>query len=69
MVGSSIKCAFCTKKLSIIESSLTCRCGQSFCLKHRDMIEHNCSFDIRKFQTDLLRQNNIPIIAEKIAKI
>lgn len=42
------RCEFegCKKKLML--TSITCKCGKTFCNLHRYMEEHNCDFDIKK---------------------
>lgn len=39
-----MKCAAqeCSKRLSIVERELTCRCGQRFCAQHRCYTQHAC---------------------------
>ena len=43
------RCAFChdgskcKKKLSLVDLSIKCRCGKSFCSIHRNMSDHFCT--------------------------
>ncbi len=40
------KCAFCNKKISIVDSlSSTCKCGKVYCLKHRLPENHECNYN------------------------
>ena len=36
----------CKKKLSLTDYS--CKCGKTFCSKHRPAVSHNCSYDWKK---------------------
>jgi hypothetical protein len=49
------KCGQCKKKLNLVESTIKCRCGFSFCTKHRDFQKHECSFDFKEYETGKLR--------------
>jgi hypothetical protein len=38
------QCSFegCNKSLKFVDLAIKCRCEQSFCRKHRDVIAHKC---------------------------
>jgi len=43
------KCECCSKRLKLLEMSVgKCKCGKTFCKKHRDSFAHECSFDYKK---------------------
>ena len=45
--GSMCEC--CSKRLKLLEMSVgKCKCGKTFCKKHRDSFAHECSFDFKK---------------------
>lgn len=62
-----MKCAFknCKKKLGHI--SFECKCGKTFCSKHR--ISHNCDYDYQKQNKEKLIKENPLIECKKIDKI
>tara|TARA_B100001250_G_C19183328_1_gene521925 strand:- start:197 stop:406 length:210 start_codon:yes stop_codon:yes gene_type:complete len=43
-------CSFdcCSKKLKIIDISIKCKCGNSYCERHRHPENHNCTYDYKK---------------------
>ncbi len=45
-----MRCSFdeCKKKLSNVEKTIKCVCGNSFCSKHRMPECHKCSYDYTK---------------------
>ena len=47
-----MRCKFpsCKKKLSLVESSMACRCKLHFCAKHRLPSTHQCSIDYQSLQ-------------------
>ena len=42
------RCLFCNKKLKLI--SYSCKCGGSFCPKHRYTHTHNCPSQDKKIE-------------------
>jgi AN1-type zinc finger protein 4 len=56
----------CKKKLLI---EIDCRCGQTFCLKHRHPDSHNCTYDYKIEWKKKLEKENPVIITPKIEKI
>lgn len=63
------KCCFndCSKKLGILP--FQCRCSLEFCVKHRMPENHNCKFDYKTFEKDILEKKNKGVKYEKIDKI
>ena len=63
------KCAFCKKKLSLI--NFDCKCHKVFCATHRYPESHNCVCieEIKKDQIEKLRKNNLSCVSEKINKL
>ena len=63
------RCLFCNKKLKLI--SYSCKCGGSFCTKHRYTHTHNCpSLDKKIEESKEILKNNNPIINHvKVDKI
>ena len=51
------KCPICSKKIGML--GIECRCGESFCSKHRHPEDHNCSFDFKKHDRNVLKENSV----------
>ncbi len=64
---NNIQCSICNKKLKI--TSIKCKCNNYFCKKHKDEKLHNCTFEYKKNNINLLEKNMPIIISEKINKI
>ena len=60
-------CLICNKKLKI--TAIKCKCNNFFCKNHKNENIHNCIFDYKKFNKDLLEKNMPIVISEKIKKI
>lgn len=60
------KCFFCKKKSHFL---CECRCGKKFCVNHRLPEKHNCTFDYREYEKNIIRLNNPKVVSEKITKI
>ena len=63
------RCSFCNKKIKLI--SYSCKCGGSFCPKHRYTHTHNCkSLNNKKDECKKILKNNNPVINHsKVIKI
>ena len=61
------RCPICNKKLSLMD--YTCRCGNSYCIKHRMPEDHQCVFDFQKLGKDILDKKNPQVVADKLVKI
>lgn len=51
------KCRTCSKKVGLF--GIECRCGHLFCSKHRHPEDHECSFDFKNHDKDILKNNVI----------
>lgn len=47
-------CKGCKKKLSLVESSILCKCKGVFCSTHRDPKYHNCQYNYKNDDPDKL---------------
>ena len=61
------RCKQCKKKLRLL--SFTCKCGKTFCLKHRYAQDHQCQYDYKTTYTKKYLHLNPKIISEKIIPI
>lgn len=61
------RCYLCNKKLTLMP--IICKCGLKFCSSHRHPEDHQCTFDHKREQQNLLRDKNPQIISKKINKI
>ncbi len=63
------RCLICNKKLKLI--SYSCKCGGSFCPKHRYTYTHNCpSLNKKKEEYKEILKNDNPVIHHsKVVKI
>jgi len=50
------KCWFCSKKCGLL--GFECRCGYTFCGKHRHAEDHDCDFDHKAKGKEILAKNN-----------
>lgn len=60
----SLRCSHpeCKKKIDMMK--FDCRCGLSFCMKHKNSYQHNCKYDYKQ-QKKVLDK----VVAEKVIKI
>lgn len=63
---ASNSCMFCKKKSLMLYQ---CKCGQDYCVHHKNAEHHECTFDYKKFQREIIAKNNPVVAAEKIKKI
>jgi len=61
------RCWECKKKVGLL--GIKCRCGYTFCSKHRYPEDHRCNFDFKARERDLLKQRLEKVAGEKITKI
>lgn len=66
-VYQSKMCYKCNKKLKI--SAYNCQCGFYFCKKHLFYENHNCVFDYKQKNKDILKNKLKSCIKEKLNKI
>ena len=62
-------CEGCNKKLSLVEQTMTCKCGLNFCSKHINQFNHNCIYDYKKNNKLNIEKNNPKITDKKIELI
>jgi hypothetical protein len=63
-----MRCSECNKKINIT-NSITCKCEKILCYKHRYQTDHNCQFDFRTKERELLSKSLIKIENDKVIKI
>ena len=60
------KCKFCKKKLTLVQSSIKCRCGNSYCRNCLHPENHNCSYnyknDKKKLEEKLVKVDHCKVI-------
>jgi AN1-type zinc finger protein 5/6 len=55
MSQAKLKCPVCGLNANYL--GITCRCGQVYCMKHRQPEDHHCSFDYKNYdRTRLMKQ-------------
>lgn len=57
----------CKRKLSIV--SLKCRCGNTYCTKHKFFTDHNCTYDYKENHKNYIEKVNQKIVTDKLVKI
>ena len=57
-------CYICNKKIGL--TGIQCKCKNYFCTRHQYSDCHDCTFDYKKFNKDLLKKANPRINAVKI---
>lgn len=60
------KCWKCGKKVGLLP--FECKCRYVFCLIHRNASTHDCDFDYKE-EFRQQNKNNVPVIADKLARI
>ena len=60
-------CAKCDKKLKLTD--MKCKCDNYYCTLHRYSDCHDCTFDYKKFNKNLLEKQNPSVKFQKIDKI
>ncbi|PKA67173.1 Zinc finger A20 and AN1 domain-containing stress-associated protein 4 [Apostasia shenzhenica] len=61
------RCTSCRKKVGL--TGFRCRCGKSFCGKHRYPEQHGCSFDFKAAGREAIARDNPVVKAAKLDKI
>ena len=63
------RCYFegCKKKLGL--HGHKCKCTHTFCSMHRLSFNHNCAYDFKKDEKDVLATKVTAVIADKVIKI
>ncbi|KAG9128888.1 hypothetical protein Leryth_009616 [Lithospermum erythrorhizon] len=60
-------CNGCNKKLGLM--GFRCRCGDTFCPKHRYSDRHDCSFDYKAAGKEAIAKENPVVRAAKLLKV
>ncbi|GJQ08842.1 hypothetical protein GpartN1_g633.t1 [Galdieria partita] len=66
-VKKSNRCQYCRKKVGL--TGFTCRCGRLFCGDHRYSDKHDCSFDFKAENKEMLSRANPQVVSAKLNKI
>jgi hypothetical protein len=61
------ECIDCKLKLSLVD--FRCKCGKYFCIKHRDAVIHNCTFDYKLNNINNLQEKLLAVNGDKLNKI
>lgn len=61
------KCPVCTKKNKLTD--IQCKCGNIFCSLHRYPHMHDCSFNFKVNERNLIEKNNPKIEPNKLIKL
>lgn len=61
------RCWECRSKIGL--TSVTCRCGFTFCNEHRYAEEHSCLYDFKSAAKRKLRDENFVVVPAKVARI
>lgn len=61
----SSRCSKCSKKLTLVQQTMVCKCGKCFCDIHRQAETHFCTFDFKahevpKLEKDLFSAKSVP---------
>ena len=57
----------CNRKIGL--TSFQCKCKYYFCIEHRYSDRHDCTFDYKQFNKELLQNSNPTVISSKINTI
>ncbi len=60
-----MSCSRCNKTTLML---FECRCGKTFCMKHKLPEKHKCDFDYKNNAKDNIKINNPKIINDKFEK-
>ena len=63
------KCYFCKKKLKLYENNIKCECGHKYCMKHMNKHSHNCTFNSKSKNKEIIIKSNPKLNNNKITKI
>jgi hypothetical protein len=63
-MSSTCEMSGCTKSTNIFKYE--CKCGKIYCIKHRGYEEHNCCFDIKKFDRRMIEKLNPVVVSDKV---
>lgn len=63
----TLKCKNCNKKLKLMP--FTCKCENNYCSKCRYPEIHNCEYDFKNYQKNILKKQLVKVVCKKIDKI
>ncbi|XP_042485557.1 zinc finger A20 and AN1 domain-containing stress-associated protein 9-like [Macadamia integrifolia] len=61
------RCVSCSKKVGLL--GFNCKCGSTFCSKHRYPEMHNCTFDYKAVGQEAIAKANPCVISDKIQRL
>lgn len=61
------RCWLCNRKIGLL--GFHCRCGYTYCEVHRYSDTHNCDFDYKSFERQILQKQNLKVVAKKLEKL
>ena len=59
----------CTKKLTLMDQNIMCRCDYLFCPSHRLPESHKCTYDYVANEKKQLEKRNQKCVGDKVTKI
>ena len=62
------RCNKCNKKIKLVEQ-FKCKCNQLLCTIHRYSDTHDCTFDWKSHDREILTKMNPVVVADKLLKI
>ncbi|MAD25663.1 MAG: hypothetical protein CMO44_16000, partial [Verrucomicrobiales bacterium] len=55
---------------TLIDLSMTCKCGNNYCSKHRPCETHNCTYDFSKSKEEIDKQiKEMRCVASKLIQV
>lgn len=63
------KCMFegCSQKLGL--TNMPCKCGETHCSKHRHSEDHDCKYNYKQNQKELLSSQMVKVVGNKVDKV
>ncbi|CTQ40675.1 Zinc finger A20 and AN1 domain-containing stress-associated protein 7 [Babesia microti strain RI] len=61
------RCWDCNARVGLL--GFKCRCGFTYCKKHRQTEAHGCTFDFFTFHQEQLKRSNQKVVADKLERI
>lgn len=58
------RCDNCNKKIKLIPFS--CKCEKEFCVKCRNPEQHNCQYNFKNYEKELLKNKLVKVVAKKV---
>jgi predicted nucleic acid binding AN1-type Zn finger protein len=63
------RCEYDTCKRKLRLMPFICRCKRQFCATHRHSFDHNCTFDFKKHNQEILKKTLVKIDKPKLTMI